>query len=110
MIQRCTNPNDPKYDRYGGRGIKICERWRYSFVNFLEDMGERPKGTTLDRKEVNGDYEPSNCRWATPLEQATNKGSIMMVKVKSIMELFSHCQSKNDILFAVRVGNRLFYT
>lgn len=73
MIARCTNPKHPQYKNYGGRGISICLRWRESFADFLEDMGERPKGLTLDRKDTNGNYEPINCRWATVLEQNRNR-------------------------------------
>jgi hypothetical protein len=73
MIQRCTNPNTKHYSDYGGRGIKVCERWRHSFENFLADMGECPKGLTLERKENNGNYEQSNCKWATTIDQANNK-------------------------------------
>lgn len=72
MMRRCSNPKDKDYENYGGRGITICIDW-YSFENFLADMGPRPEGMTLDRKEVNGNYEPANCRWATPLEQAQNR-------------------------------------
>lgn len=72
MIARCTNPNRSDYRYYGGLGIKVCERWR-SFANFLEDMGERPRGRTLDREDANGDYEPSNCRWATKKTQMNNQ-------------------------------------
>jgi len=73
MRQRCNNVKAGGYKRYGGRGIIICERWN-DFRNFLADMGERPEGMTLDRYPNNdGNYEPSNCRWATPLEQTHNR-------------------------------------
>jgi hypothetical protein len=74
MIQRCTNPNDKDFDRYGGRGITVCDRWLHSFEDFYADMGERPPGLTLDRRDNEGNYEPGNYRWATWLEQAHNRG------------------------------------
>lgn len=72
MRSRCYSAKDSAFKHYGGRGISICERWQ-NFENFLADMGERPVGRSLDRIDVNGDYEPGNCRWATDDEQATNK-------------------------------------
>ncbi len=74
MKQRCYDKNYPSYSEWGGRGIKVCERWRESFENFLADMGERPsKDHSIDRKDNDGDYEPGNCRWATRQQQHRNK-------------------------------------
>ena len=75
ILKRCDNPNDSRYHNYGGRGIKVCDRWKgeHGFENFLADMGSKPEGKTIDRINNDGDYEPGNCRWITNLEQQWNR-------------------------------------
>ena len=72
MLDRCTNQNNARYKDYGGRGVIVCSRW-FNFVNFHEDMGERPKDKTLDRKDNNGNYCKGNCKWSSLIEQGNNK-------------------------------------
>jgi len=72
MNNRCTNISDAHYPLWGGRGIKVCDRWK-DFKNFYADMGDRPEGLTLNRINNDGDYEPSNCHWATQKEQQRNR-------------------------------------
>ena len=79
MKSRCLNPGDQAYSYYGGRGINVCPRWANSFENFLHDMGERPKGHTLERINVNGDYEPNNCIWCLPKDQSLIKRTTLKV-------------------------------
>lgn len=74
MKARCLNPNNASFNRYGGRGISVCERWM-KFDNFYSDMGDAPSRLTLDRKDNNGNYEPGNCRWATYKQQQRNRSS-----------------------------------
>lgn len=76
MKKRCSSPNP----NYSGRGIGVCDRWVNSFEVFLKDMGPRPPGMTLDRIDVNGHYEPSNCRWASPVTQSRNRRNTIMVR------------------------------
>lgn len=82
MKTRCLNPNSTKYQDYGGRGITVCERWVNSFENFLADMGKRPSSRhSLDRyPDLNGNYEPLNCRWATTPQQGRNKRNNVMIE------------------------------
>jgi hypothetical protein len=89
MRQRCLNPRNPSYPRYGGRGITICDRW-LSFENFLTDMGERPEGKSLDRINNDLGYSPNNCRWATNKEQSRNRRSC--VYVQDGVTLTEHCE------------------
>jgi hypothetical protein len=73
MLTRCRNPNVPAYPDYGGRGISVCDAWTRSFAAFYADMGEPPPGLTLDRIDNDGNYEPTNCRWATRSQQSSNR-------------------------------------
>lgn len=95
MKERCTNPNAMQWKWYGGRGIKVCDRWR-TFSSFLEDMGPRPSlDYTIDRIDSDGDYEPGNCRWATRAEQINNqKKTIWVVINGEPMTLRDACRQR----------------
>ena len=83
MKTRCYNKNNENYPRYGGRGIRVCDRWMekpYGFQNFVADVEKRPRGYSLDRIDVNGNYCKENCRWATPTQQALNRSSNSKVR------------------------------
>jgi len=89
MKSRCSNPKATSYERYGGRGVRVCQRWVTSFENFLTDMGKRPSPVhTLERKNNQGNYEPANCRWATRAEQSHNRRStkLRLESVKAIRQ------------------------
>ena len=99
IIQRCTNQNRPDYKNYGGRGISVCERWRTSFKAFAQDMGERPPFRSIDRINNDGNYEPSNCRWATKSQQALNTRRDMMKAVMALNEkrrARTHCKNGHE--------------
>jgi hypothetical protein len=87
-IQRCSNPKNKRYSRYGGRGIKVCKRW-LKFENFYKDMGDKPDGKSLERINNNKGYSPSNCRWATIKEQQNNMHSNRNITYKGITKTLS---------------------
>lgn len=79
MKNRCSNPSYCKYHLYGGKGVKVCDRWLESFQNFYDDMGEAPAGMSIDRIDGSGNYEPENCRWATSQQQAENTSRAVLI-------------------------------
>jgi hypothetical protein len=92
LRKRCLDPRSDQYPDYGGRGIRVCHRW-LTFENFLADMGERPAGTTIDRIDHEGHYEPANCRWATAKVQGRNKRNNVLVTVQGrAMPLIEACE------------------
>jgi len=102
MVARCNCPSNPAYHKYGGRGIKVCQRWM-QFENFFADMGHRPPGKSLDRIDNDGDYSPENCRWATAKEQSRNKRTNKLVtfngKTMCIAEWAEHLGMKMHTLY-----------
>lgn len=95
MLDRCNNPNNPRFDQYGGRGIKVCQRWTDSYDNFIEDVGERPGADySIDRIDVNGDYTPANCKWSTSSEQARNRRTNVWLTIGSETMLVSEWNDK----------------
>lgn len=85
MIQRCCNEKSNRWSSYGGRGIKVCQRWKDSFEEFLKDMGRRPaKGLSLERRDNDGGYTPENCYWATKKEQQRNKRTTVRIEINGV--------------------------
>lgn len=82
MKDRCRNPNNLSFHNYGGRGIKVCDRWLASFLNFYADMGPRPDGLSLERRNNDGNYEPENCYWATRKQQLSNTRQNRIIEYK----------------------------
>jgi len=104
MKQRCLNPKQTKYTSYGGRGIKICQEWSTSFETFLKDVGRRPSiHHSLDRIDVNGNYEPNNVRWATHAEQQANKRKVcvMQERINELETLCRRYEERFDCLEAI---------
>ncbi len=103
MKSRCLNPNSTGYKHYGGSGITVCERWRNSFLDFLEDVGKRPEGMTLERKNNNGNYTPKNCKWATWKEQSNNKSTSRLItfrgETKTVTMWSDELNIKRHIIF-----------
>ena len=96
MLQRCYSKNHAAYERYGGRGITVCDRW-LDFKNFLADMGERPKGCELDREDNNGNYCKENCRWVTRMVQGSNKRNNVHLTFEGVTLTLSQWSRIRDI-------------
>lgn len=109
MRQRCNNPRDSAFRRYGGRGIRVCERWDADFAAFAADMGPRPEGTTVDRIDTDGPYSPGNCRWATDAEQARNKRNNRKLTIDGVTKCLTEWERESPvtylaILYRLRTG------
>jgi hypothetical protein len=100
MKERCRNKNYRAFHRYGGRGIKVCDRWlgRKGFQNFISDMGQKPTPMhTLDRIDNDGDYEPKNCRWATQKQQVRNSSRVKRININGVLKPLSEWCSINNV-------------
>lgn len=110
MINRCYNDNTPHFDRYGGRGITVCNRWRFGekgkhgFTCFFEDMGKRPIGKSLDRKNNDGNYSKRNCKWSTRSEQTLNSNRSIFSKQRTAIKAVMASPWKTNTAIAKEIG------
>ena len=107
MIMRCTNPKNSHYKYYGGRGIRVCDRWLESFENFYADMGEKPtKKHQLDRIDNDGNYSPENCRWVTLHEQAANRSNVFNLTIDGVTKTVLQWAKESEVGYGT-ILNRL---
>ena len=99
MLNRCNSPSHPCYKHYGGRGIRVCKRWR-KFVRFFDDMGDKPKGLWLDRIDNDGDYKPSNCRWVTPKQSGRNTRRTRFISLNKEKHCFTEWCEKLGLSYS----------
>lgn len=107
MVRRCTVEDDESYSRYGGRGIRVCDRWMESIENFLEDMGSRPsKAHSIERRDNEGNYDPDNCYWATREVQNTNRRTIRWFTINGEKKYLAEIAREHGIKIST-LGKRL---
>lgn len=104
---RCLNPNATSFPDYGGRGIEICDRWLNSFMDFYADMGPKPsRRHSIERDDVNGNYEPGNCRWATAIEQARNRRNTSRITIDGVTKTLQEWAEENNLLASTLVSRQ----
>jgi len=102
--QRCHNIHSESYSKYGGRGIKVCDRWLESFENFYEDMGAKPEGKSVDRIDNNKGYCKENCRWATPKEQSRNTRRNVVIEHKGVSKTLAEWAEDSHVHYGTFVS------
>lgn len=99
MIDRCTNSKNDQYENYGARGITVCPRWSSSIANFIEDMGERPEGMSIDRRDNSLGYFKENCRWATQIEQSRNMRTNRLLEINGQTKCLAEWSQESGIKY-----------